>query len=185
MSADGPDTVPYLLVTRDGGRTWGSVSLAPPPAVVAPGQGAVVVPTLLARGGVLVLSLDVAVDRSSGPSPLLGHLLATSEDAGLTWGQWTAMPSTSAPAATMASDGAGRLLLADGRRLWSSPDLGRTWSSRPVTGPAGQLSAVASALGGALFVITSSGPVGAARRTLQRSLDGGGRWTEVRLPTPS
>jgi hypothetical protein len=145
----------------------------------------VVVPTLLAGGGLLVLSLDVAVDRSSGPSPLLGHLLATSEDAGLTWGPWTAMPSTSSLAATMASDGAGRLLLADGRRLWSSPDLGRTWSSRPVAGPAGQVSAMASALGGALFVITSSGPAGAASRTLLRSLDGGGRWTEVRLPSPS
>jgi photosystem II stability/assembly factor-like uncharacterized protein len=177
-----PDAWPSVLVTQDGGRTWAPVAPAWPPASVPPGQGSIVVPTLVAYERRLVLELDLVVDRSSGPSTVRGHVLSISDDGGLTWGSWATMPSTSTDGAGMAVDGAGTFLLADGRRLWSSSDFGRTWHSRLLTGLAGGLLSVIAAADGSLFAVAQSGPAGAATLTLARSRDGGGQWTEIRLP---
>lgn len=179
VAAEGPDIWPTLLVTRDGGRTWAPVAPAWPPAGAPPGQGSLVSPTLLAHGGRLVLALDVLVDRSSGPSQQSRRLLAASEDGGSTWGSWTETPRTLAVAA-MGFDDAGGLVVADGKRLWSSADLGRTWRSGTVAGPDGQRSTLLAARDGMLLVARLAAPATAS--ALLRSLDGGGHWSEIRLP---
>lgn len=71
-------------------------------------------------------------------------------------------------------------MLADGTRLWSSADLGRTWQARTVPGPDGQRSTLVSARGGLLLVARLAPGVAPA---LLLSLDGGGRWTEIALPS--
>ena len=181
VAADGPDVWPALLVTHDGGRTWASAAPAWPPASAPPGQGLIVSPTLFAHDDRLVLSLDVLVDRSSGPSQQSRRLLATSGDAGSTWGPWTETPLT-LPIAAMSFDDTGRLVLADGRLLWSSADAGRTWQSRTVAGLDGQRSTLLSSRDGMLLVSRLAAPGGAAAPRLLRSLDGGSHWTEVPLP---
>lgn len=180
-AADGADLRPTLLVTHDGGRSWSNAAPARPPVSAPAGQGLIVSPTLLAHGDRIVLSLDVLVDRSSGPSEQSQHLLSTSEDAGSTWGPWTETPLT-VPNATLRFDDAGRLMLADGTRLWSSADLGRTWQSQTVPGPDGQRSILISARGGMVLVARLATPDGATTPTLLRSLDGGNHWTEIALP---
>ncbi len=86
------------------------------------------------------------------------------------------------PMAILSFDDAGRLVLADGRRFWSSADLGRTWQSRVMAGPDGQRSTLISARGGMLLVARLAAPGGATTPTLSRSLDGGSTWTEIALP---
>lgn len=181
IAADGPDVRPTLLVTHDGGRSWENGAPAWPPISAPAGQGSIVSPALLAHGDRLLLSLDVLVDRSSGPSQQSQRLLSTSGDAGSTWGPWTEAPTTS-PMATLRFDDAGRLVLADGTRLWSSADLGRTWQSRVIAVPDGRRSTLISARGGMLLVARLAAPGGGTTPSLWRSLDGGSTWTEIALP---
>jgi len=177
-----PDAWPSVLVTPDGGQTWTAVTVAWPPASVPPGQESIVVPTLLTYQRRLVLELDVIVYRSSGASPVRGHVLSTSDDGGRTWGPWSTMPSTSTDGSGMAIDDAGTFLLADGRRLWSSADLGRTWHSRALNGLTGGLQSVIAAPDGSLFSVAHTGPASAVTVMLARDQPGGGRLTEIRLP---
>ncbi|HEY7201479.1 MAG TPA: sialidase family protein [Candidatus Dormibacteraeota bacterium] len=181
IAADGPDVLPALLVTRDGGRSWRNVAPAWPAISAPSGQAAIVSPALLAHGDRLVLSLDVLVARSSGPSQQSQRVLSASEDGGATWGPWTQAPPA-LPIAALSFDDAGRLVLVDGTRLWSSTDLGHTWQSRTVTGPDGQRSTLISARGGMLLVARLPAPGGATAAALLRSVDGGGHWTEIALP---
>jgi photosystem II stability/assembly factor-like uncharacterized protein len=181
IAADGPSVSPALLLTRDGGQTWTPAAPAWPPASAPAGQGSIVSPMLLAHGDRLVLSLDVLVDRSSGPSQQSRRLLSASGDAGSTWGPWTETPLTF-PAAPMTFDDAGRLVLAGGTRLWLSPDLGRTWEPRTVAGPDGQRSTLLSARSGMLLVARVAVPGSATKPALLRSLDGGTHWSEIALP---
>jgi len=181
VAGGGSDVWPALLLTRDGGRTWAPAAPARPAVSVPAGQGLLVSPTLLAHGDRLVLALDTRVDRSSGPSRQSRRLLSASADGGATWGAWAETPPISS-AAPMRFDDAGTLLLADGTRLWSSADAGRTWRSRTVAGPDGQQLALLSAQGGMLLVARLAAPGDDTAPKLLRSRDGGGHWTEIALP---
>jgi photosystem II stability/assembly factor-like uncharacterized protein len=176
-----PDQAPALLATRDGGRTWQPVALTWPQASVGPFDAAVGRVVLVAHGDRLVLSVDLLVPEL-GISQLVRRELSVSGDGGLTWMPWTAAPGQPSIPSNVAVDDAGRLVQADDRRLWTSADLGLTWQSRPLPGPAGQLTAVVSARGGALFVVASPGAFSTSPTRLLRSVDGGDRWTEVHLP---
>jgi photosystem II stability/assembly factor-like uncharacterized protein len=184
IAADGPSVSPTLLLTHDGGQTWATAAPAWPPASAPAGQGSIVSPTLLAHGDRLVISLDVLVDRSSGPSQQSRRLLSASGDAGSTWGPWTETPLTF-PVAPMTFDDSGGLVLADGTRLWFSADLGHTWQPRTVSGPDGQRSTLLSARGGMLLVARLAVPGSATRPALLCSVDGGSHWREIALPPVS
>ena len=170
-----------LLATRDGGSSWTPVTLAWPQLSAPPGPGSIVQPALWAHGNRLILSLDMALG-SPGPSQKFEHRLSVSEDGGLTWGPWAPMPPTNTPTTGMVFNDAGALLLADGRRLWSSSDLGQTWHSRPLPSMAGNLSAMISARARVLFLITVSTASSSPTVRLMRSLNGGDHWTEIPLP---
>jgi hypothetical protein len=85
-------------------------------------------------------------------------------------------------------DGRGRLVLLDGRRLWSSGDLGVTWTAQVAQMP--EDVAPAFLLGGSrddsLFALASQlgvqSPQGPPPSRLLRSTDGGAHWDEVPLP---
>jgi photosystem II stability/assembly factor-like uncharacterized protein len=175
-----PGAWPSILLTRDGGQTWTPVELAWPRAGVTTGQGTFVVPTLRADQRTLVLELDVVQNPTSGAATPRGHVLSVSDDGGASWGPWATMPSTSTQGAGMAVTYTGDLLLADGRRLWTSPDLGRTWRSLSPKGLPGGVLSVIAAPDGTFFSVVQ--PPGAAAVALMRSTDGGGGWNEIRLP---
>jgi photosystem II stability/assembly factor-like uncharacterized protein len=176
----GPGWWPAVAATRDGGRTWSPASVTWPslPALGPPGAWTASA-ALVARGGRLVLSLEV----HAGASVLRWSSL--SEDGGLTWAAWAPLPAASTVNAAPVLDDAGRLLLVDDRRLWTSSDLGASWRSRPLPLAAGRRAlAVVPAQRGALFVVTERGSGAGAEEGLLRSVDGGGRWTERMLPPP-
>jgi photosystem II stability/assembly factor-like uncharacterized protein len=177
LLAAGANTPPALLVTRDGGRTWSAAVLAWP--LHSNGQGLIGGPMLLAHGDRLVLA--VSTGENFLPSEQSPRLVSISADGGSTWGPWTAT-TTTFPITTMGFDDAGRLVMADGPRLWLSADLGRTWQSRTIAGPDGQSTRLLSARGGTLLVARLGAPVPFTGPTLVRSLDGGRSWTEIALP---
>jgi photosystem II stability/assembly factor-like uncharacterized protein len=80
----------------------------------------------------------------------------------------------------MAVTGTGGLVLADGQRLWTSTDLGRTWQRLSPKGLPGTVLSVIAAPDGTLFSVVQ--PPGAAAVALTRSTDGGDGWSELRLP---
>jgi photosystem II stability/assembly factor-like uncharacterized protein len=205
-----PDSWLSLLTTHDGGETWQPVALSERPAAGAHLAQGLQNVALLIHGDRLVLSLGLlpagTFASSFGPpgdprNHVLTHWSSVSRDGGLTWTPWSPEPTLSSPlpgSPTFADDG--RLLLADGRQLWTSGDDGRTWQAQSMQMPAGMYAlSVLSARGDALFAAAwrlpqgsdnprgqvPTGPVPAASELLLlRSRDGGSHWTNVPLPRP-
>jgi hypothetical protein len=160
-------------------------------------------PIVLSHGKRVVAVADVrqvlAAPLSS--SPVTFQVVAlVSEDGGRTWGSEQPGPTLSGPEQYVAAgalpviDGAGRLVLLDGRRLWTSADGGVSWSARVAvlpedTYPLGPLQAA----GGTLLVLAATRPIPHAvaptaatlvPQQLLRSRDGGVHWERVSLPKP-
>lgn len=178
VSGRGPGSWPGVATTRDGGRTWRSVSVTwPPVPALGPPGGWSTSATLVARGVRLVLSVDLLADTS------VRRWSSLSEDGGLTWAAWAALPAALSVQSAPVFDDAGHLLVADDRLLWTSTDLGGSWRSRPLPLAAGgRALAVIPAQRGALFVVVERGSGAGARAALLRSVDGGGHWAERPLP---
>jgi photosystem II stability/assembly factor-like uncharacterized protein len=196
MPAPGVTTI---LATEDGGDSWHAALTFSSPLADATifGSG------LFGHGGRLVLVplvLSGARDVPGGVgiqpgTPISVHAYAlVSDDGGRTWSPPREGPTVAGPAATSlvgaVLDAGGRLVLLDGRRLWTSDDAGATWVARVAQLPEGLVPAgsVIPAQG-ALFVIAErqSRPGAlpfATGRMLLRSRDGGVDWEEVSLPRP-
>jgi len=173
---------PTLVTTQDGGDTWRAASLPAAPADSFGGGIAVAAPQLLGLQGHLVVS--VALNTVAGG---LAQWSSSSDDGGQTWLPWSREPPTPATFfAAPISDDAGRLLMTDSQRLWTSADEGRTWQARPLRLPSGaQALATVAAVAGAVFVVAvRQTPPGTPGVALLRAPDGGVTWTEIRLPHP-
>lgn len=172
---------PSLMTTQDGGETWRPTALPAPPAAHLSLAAHVTQATqMLVRDGRLLAFLTL-VEAGEGVT----QWSSVSEAGGLVWTPWSKAPATTMfPSGTPLLDDAGRLLLADDRRLWTSDDDGRTWGERLLDLPAGTHAlVVVSARAGALFVAARrTRPDAVPDVTLLRSLDWGGRWTEIHLP---
>jgi hypothetical protein len=126
--------------------------------------------------------VSVAVSTAAGA---IAQWSTVSDDGGQSWLPWSAEPPPGAEilGAPIADD-QGRLLMSDDRQLWTSGDRGRTWRPRPLSLPSGAHPLVPVAgSAGALFVVGERQQPGGA--ALFCSRDGGGSWTEIRLPHPS
>jgi photosystem II stability/assembly factor-like uncharacterized protein len=194
--ADGAHT---LLATDDGGDTWHQVA-----SLAAPPSGSVMSgPVVLTHGARVVAAAAIAQGVATAPSSAtltVQVVTMVSEDGGRTWGPARAGPVIVGPrqyifgGALPVLASAGRLVLLDGRRLWTSADGGVAWSARLAevpegTYPIGPLRAAS----GALFVLAVSRPIPAAIAATAASLfpqqvlvsrDGGVHWKPVPLPKP-
>lgn len=180
----GPSGTREVLATGDGGETWRPVlGLASPwPASNVANAWA------FAIGGGIVLwlasePLGVIVDGRH----TVRVATVASQDGGATWGGPTAGPDLVARFADPpVADAAGRLILLEGRRLWTSGDGGASWTPRLIQAPGDvEPEVLVSAAAGALYATASliGGTAAGRYAVLLRSVDGGAHWDRVRLPT--
>jgi hypothetical protein len=160
--AGGEGSPTPLVVTTDGGTTWG-------PATV-PGSGNVVYGASCRGERCLAMSLD-AVHQTQGA--------IASADGGVTWASVTDPPAQvvspfACGAAVCAAVGG-----ASSDNLITTADFGQTWSEAPL--PAGdQAAGTVSCPGGGLCLVPASTPAGPV---ILRTSDLGGRWSAIANPT--
>jgi photosystem II stability/assembly factor-like uncharacterized protein len=171
-----------LFVTADGGATWRRARQLDPLNPDERTHNAFVG----SIGGELVATLQVLTPVATIASPSASLYLSHSDDGGLTWSRLVAGPAMTR--GVPVTDGSGRLVLLDNRRLWSSSDLGVTWTARVVQMPADVPPAflIGGTRDASLFALASQPgvqtPPGPQPSRLLRSTDGGAHWDEVALP---
>lgn len=183
-----------LLITSDGGDSWRQTELADP---ALPGTYIVTTVLIPHNGRILAWQLRGLLQASDGggfiptPDRSVGAVgfMSVSVDFGQTWSAPRRGPDTPGTAFPVPwPDKAGRLLLVDGHRLWSSDDEGATWTVRIMQMPNGL---AADTLVGAMDDVwyataVRSGAVNpytaGPLRALVRSTDGGAHWSLVAVP---
>jgi photosystem II stability/assembly factor-like uncharacterized protein len=172
-----------LLATHDGGRTWHTVDLPPPPGVSMAGKHLTGnLPTMFGQDGLMTASLTQPAPRPSGmPADVfvgdtaVATYLYETHDGGRTWSFVRQMDRIGVQFADVdhwyREDPAGG-------GLQVSDDGGRTWSARPVPHPAGWYFIRTSFIGPDGWGILSQ----AAGYAVLRTTDDGAHWTEAQLP---
>jgi hypothetical protein len=194
LTVVGADQPPSLLLTEDGGGTWRPVLTLSCPRPDARSLGTV---ALLRHGSrVLAWVPALAGDQFNRQDQVVlagpdAHydvhpFLFASDDGGRTWGSPLPGPSIAVRSVSPPVIDGGRLLLLDGRRLWTSDDDGVTWTARVIQAPAGLVPLQLFAAGGRTL-LTIAQPATAPTdyrfaSALLRSTDGGAHWDEVPLP---
>lgn len=178
MSTVSNDTVPRLLMTGNGGRTWRTTELPIPATIqVTPvdcgGVNCVVDPVMFgARGVVTVIGL--------GPGPYT----VTTRDGGMTWTSPQVMPFASPSAMpdqwVHPLDPNDWWTVDASGFLYRTLDAGATWQHIAAALPAGYtLDSVTPGESGVLWGVTRTDASG---QYPLRSTDGGATWSLVKLP---
>jgi hypothetical protein len=180
LGTSNADRVGRLLLTSDGGHTWASVQLPPPPDGW-PGIGStricgiyspcVLTPAMFGRQGVTVV--ETAAGR---------WFTYTTADGGMTWTNPRSMPVAQPQSVLGAVDAREWWVVSATGELYRTADAGANWVRIETRLPSGySLTTVRPAGGDVLWGTTGTSGLGLPAYLL-RSIDGGKSWVAVNLP---